>query len=392
MGVMLRHRYQLGMNSGSGRLLGREREGLAIDFTDMSMVVRDWKTPANNFFGDPNSKLTYSSPSTKWILGANGLYSSGTTLRTSYDTSGNALGALIEEVRTNLCLQSNDFTNASWIKTTMTTAMTATGPDGTANSATTLTATAGNAMALQAIVSGSNTRITHCFLKRRAGTGNVDLTQDAGGTWTTQALTTSWARYALSSVSSINPTVGIRLVTSGDAVDVAYFQHEVGAFATSPIVTTSATVTRAADNITLATNLFSAGTTGRTVFVNCTLVPGATTQDLIGLNGGGFAEVNVLYATGSIVAVNRSGGVVQYNQAGVFSTGIKAALAVASGDVQGVVNSSLMTSGSTATVPSVTALSLHTINYVGTSYAKYIKQVAVIPRRMSNAELQTVTT
>ena len=380
-------------SSGALALIGAEPQGLAIDFTDLTMAIRDTVTPANTFVGDPNSKLTYSSPATKWILGANGLYSSGTALRTSYDTSGNRLGCLIEEARTNICLQSSDFTSASWVKTTLTAALTATGPDGTANSASTLTATAGNAMALQTIVSGSAARVTHVFLRRRTGSGNVDLTQDNGVTWTTQTLTASWARYALASVTSANPIVGIRLVTSGDAVDVAWFGHDLGAFATSPIPTTSASVTRAADNITLATSLFSAGTTGRTAFVNCTLVPGATTQDLIGLNGGGFAEVNIMIVGGSNVgAINRSGGVVQYSQIGAFSGGIKAALAVASGDVQGIVNSSLMAGGATATVPSVTALALHTINYIGSSYAKYIKQVAVIPRRMSNAELQTVTT
>jgi hypothetical protein len=160
-----------------------------------------------------------------------------------------ALGLLNELQATNLCLRSDDFTNASWVKTTMTAAKTATGPDGVANSASTLTASAGNATALQAITSGSAARITSVFLKRRTGTGNVQVTQNNGSTWATQTLTSSWARYALVSVTSANPTVGIRIVTSGDAVDVAVFQHEVGDVATSPIPTVAATVTRAGDQI-----------------------------------------------------------------------------------------------------------------------------------------------
>jgi hypothetical protein len=55
--------------------------------------------------------------------------------RSFYDSDGTYLGYLAEGARTNLCLQSNDFTNAAWTKTTMTTAFTATGPEGTANSA-----------------------------------------------------------------------------------------------------------------------------------------------------------------------------------------------------------------------------------------------------------------
>lgn len=43
---------------------------LALDFRDMSALVRDTGTPANAFTGDPNDLLTYASPSTKWIRGA----------------------------------------------------------------------------------------------------------------------------------------------------------------------------------------------------------------------------------------------------------------------------------------------------------------------------------
>ncbi len=183
-----------------------------------------------------------------------------------WSSSGTALGVLIEEARTNLCLRSNDFTNASWTKSNMTTALTATGPDGVANSASTLTATAGNATALQAITSASATRITSMFVKRRTGTGNIDITQNNGTNWTTVTVTSEWTRVSLASATLTDPTVGIRIVTSGDAVDVAYFQHEVGAFVTSPIVTGSGSVTRAVDNITIATSLFPISTTTLTMY------------------------------------------------------------------------------------------------------------------------------
>lgn len=66
-------------------LLGNEEQGLAIDFTAMRGFIRDRATAANNWLGDPNAKLTYASPSAKWIWNAFGVLTSGTTLRCDHD-------------------------------------------------------------------------------------------------------------------------------------------------------------------------------------------------------------------------------------------------------------------------------------------------------------------
>ena len=160
-------------------------------------------------------------------------------------------GLLVEPAATNLVLYGSDFTQTAWTKSNLTAVFTATGPTGTANTASTLTATAGNATALQLLTSTSQLRATAVFLKRRTGSGNIDLTQDNGTTWATQAITSAWKRYELASVTSANPTVGIRIVTSGDAVDVAIYQHETipaSNIVTSPNPTFVGTIVRAADN------------------------------------------------------------------------------------------------------------------------------------------------
>jgi hypothetical protein len=234
--------------SGAAMLIGAETNGVAIDFSDMSVVVRDTITPANDFTGDPNAWLTYSGPSTKWIENAAGLLVSGTTLRTEY-AAGVPLGARMEEARTNLAVQSDDFTQAVWVKTTLTATLTATGADGVANSASTLTATAANAMALQTIVSASAARATSAYVKRRTGSGVVEMTQDGGALWTAVTVTAGWTRVRIPSATVTNPIVGFRLATSGDAIDVQFFQCESGTFATSPIRTTTATVTRSNDDV-----------------------------------------------------------------------------------------------------------------------------------------------
>jgi hypothetical protein len=50
-----------------------------------------------------------------------------------------------------------------------------------------------------------------------------------------------------------NPSTGFKISTSGDAIDVDVVQNEAGTVATSPIVTTTATVTRNADSLTYQT-------------------------------------------------------------------------------------------------------------------------------------------
>jgi hypothetical protein len=82
------------------------------------------------------------------------------------------------------------------------------------------------------------------------------MTQDNGSTWTPVTVTSDWTRVSIPSATVTNPIVGFRIVTSGDAIDFANFQHELGAVLTSDIPTLGATVTRAADNITLAQSLF----------------------------------------------------------------------------------------------------------------------------------------
>ncbi|WP_435007988.1 phage head spike fiber domain-containing protein [Tundrisphaera lichenicola] len=173
-----------------------------------------------------------------------------------FDYSGptpNFCGLRIDEQRTNNALYSRDLTNAVWTKSgSMTVAKDATGIDGQANSASTITAGAANQTVTQSITASGSQRYS-VFMKRKTGTGAVQLTSNNGTLWTTTAITSSWARYFIT--ASTNPVIGIRLVTSGDAVYVDVVQDEIGADVTSPIITTSAPVTRAADVVADTTNV-----------------------------------------------------------------------------------------------------------------------------------------
>lgn len=152
---------------------------------------------------------------------------------------------------------SYDTTTSNWaafIKTNVTAAKDQTGIDGVANSATTLTASANNGTCIQTITLASGSRTGSVYLKRITGTGNVQVTLD-GSTWSTVDLSNGlWNRIVLSGTVT-NPCVGVLLATNGDAVAMDYAQVEdngeyVGA--TSPILTTTATVTRAVDSATIS--------------------------------------------------------------------------------------------------------------------------------------------
>jgi hypothetical protein len=171
------------------------------------------------------------------------------------------LGLLVEPATSQLLANVRDLSNASWTKTTMSCTKTATGADGSASGASTCTASAGNGTAIQALVLGSAQRAASISLKRRTGTGTVEVTMDNGATWcnataplaTAMANGCTWLRYqqygddwhdtaqvcvagcGAMTQTIANPSVGIRLGTNGDAVDVDFAQLEARPYATSPM-------------------------------------------------------------------------------------------------------------------------------------------------------------
>lgn len=118
-------------------------------------------------------------------------------------------------------IQSNDLTNVEWTATTMTVAQDAVGIDGGATTACTLTATAGNATVIgNAITAASDTHAAKWYLKRKTGTGTIELTVDGGTTWQAVTIDSSFGGYPIDQAAVTNPATGIRIVTSGDAVIV----------------------------------------------------------------------------------------------------------------------------------------------------------------------------
>ena len=259
--------------TGAALMLRSEQSGVGIDFLDNSMVVRDPVTFANSYVGLPFSKLSGATrASSGTFIGSNGLLqTAGNNVpRFDYNPITHApLGVLFEPAATNLALWSNDLTQASWVKTNMTAALTKIGTDGIVNSATLLTATAPNATVLQTITQGSAAFVYGACVERVTGSGTISMTMDGGATYTAISPTAPWTKFPIPSQTLANPSFGFKITTNGDQIAVFGNQTEAGSISTSTIVTVGASATRAVDNeATLASSLFNLSPTSMTLFLD----------------------------------------------------------------------------------------------------------------------------
>ena len=166
------------------------------------------------------------------------------------------LGLLVEEARTNVVLWNRDLTNVAWVPVNVTAALDQVGADGTANSASSLTATVANGTILQTIVLASSARFQSAFVRRLVGTGVINMTMDGGLTWTPITVTSSYTQLSIPTQTLANPIVGFQIVTSGDSIAIDFIQNENGISATSPMSVTTGAITRAAEVIVLTSPAF----------------------------------------------------------------------------------------------------------------------------------------
>lgn len=134
---------------------------------------------------------------------------------------------------------------AVWTHDNVTVAKDQTGVDGVVGAASSVTATVNNAEIKQTSLLVASAYTSSVFLKRITGSGLVQVSLD-GVTYSTVDLSdTEWRRISLSGTAA-NPSLGIRIVSSGDVIAVDYGQIEAFG-ASSPILTTSSITTRIAD-------------------------------------------------------------------------------------------------------------------------------------------------
>jgi len=106
-----------------------------------------------------------------------------------------------------------------------------------------LTATAGNGyinLKTPLTIANTTPHTNSIYVKRVTGTGNV-LIKDINNAETVITTTSTWTRFDVTSTSSsTSGQAGIKLATSGDAVDLFLVQSEVTGYVTSPMLNITA--------------------------------------------------------------------------------------------------------------------------------------------------------
>jgi hypothetical protein len=352
----------------------------------------------------------------------------------SFGTGG--WGALVEGARTNLLLRSEEFDNATWVKSAATvTANATTAPDGATTADKLVEDATSNAHAIQQGVTVANATVYtySCFAKKAerkylrliGGTGftasvNFDLDDGSftitAGTPTVavQALPNGWYRCSITATTSntfIQPNVSMTTTAggtgayTGDGTSGIFIwgaQLEAGSFASSYMKTEGATFTRSADVITKTGASDLIGQTEGTLFaeIEVSTLLGATGRAFIEVGDGTMDNRYFIAFTGAesntIRAAFFEGNVLKADiRIPVPTAGIyKVAAGFKSSDSALYVNgvSGIETSNLAFFSMSLNQIVIGALFDGSASLNGLIRSVAISPNRLSNAELIALTT
>lgn len=443
-----------GISNAADLLLAAESDGIAAVFTDAalpsgSLRIKDTVTPANNSSGTPFAKLAFSRSSAGTYFNSAGVLSSAPidTPRIEYDPATLAkAGLLMEEARTNIVPKSEDFSDVSFIKTNATIVTNAAvAPDGNttadqlidnstnsyhlagasisvANGATVTASVFAKKNDLNYLVVfiGDNVAKNYAVLfDLNAGTvlGNKTDTdafaapngpstiQNCGNGWYRCSVTTTLdagrvlANPNVATNASGSPSTGWHYVGTGKSVFVWGMQLEEAAYPTSYIPTTAGAVARSGDFCSLATSAFNVGTTAKTLFAEYD-TRGSNQQSIFAyLNTtGGSNRVGIekadsaVSAASSLIMGTLNDGTatnIQASSTGNSSTAHKTAIAYDGGGSSASDNgAAAVTAGSRNPLP--TSLRIGGRDD-GLQANGHVKTIMMLPRRMSDAEIQALT-
>lgn len=326
-------------------------------------------------------------------------------------TTGIINGLLLEEQRKNWLTFSASFATSggsqNWTDTniTRTVASGVTAPDAT--TAIKFAASAANAtVAISgSVAAGPIYRTFSIWLQRVTGTGVVSITMNNGNDWTTVTITTTLTRYTFTNSTSDN-RVAIKIASSGDSIIMWGAQLEEGSFATSYIPTTTAEVTRYADDVYVDGTNFSRWyrqDQGTFIISHAATAIDATVRDYGGVtveNSDSSSMLSVRCSssgTGSLIydAFGSASSVTQFNFVGLTTTEtslVTHAVAYIANSCAHSYNGTvteLEPVGQTSATMASNMVRLHIGNNVG---AQTVARIVYYPKRLSDAELKSTTT
>lgn len=273
-------------------------------------------------------------------------------------------GVLKEPSATNDAIRCRDMTNAAWTATNVTATQVTSGAiDGGGFSR--LTASAANGTIFQSVTSSSTARCYSADIRRNNGTGTIEMTLDGGSTYTditSQISTSTFTRIDITQTLA-NPSIGFRIVTSGDAIDVDFNGLEDGVYPSSRIETVASTVTR---NATLLTGPFTHSVNDISYELEMYPIPGSTEDrvfDTYVVSGQASTTSNKLEAelgmvTGVLIGGKATGGgpIETNTSIFTFNRGDQLDVIVSSGSGnEASINSGIFISGSVNSATAVTS-------------------------------------
>ena len=355
-------------------------------------------------------------------------------------TTGESLGLLVEEARTNLLLWSEDFGNVIWLYTAASVSTnTSVAPDGT-TTADTITSS-GTAVTSQAITKAASaiTYTASVFVKGTVtnlsftvddgatinrgrcvfnlSTGTLSSTSNDGSFTNTSGTITTYPNgwYRITCTTTTNSTTIIARHRffwsgSGTSIDVWGAQLETGAFPTSYIPTTTATVTRAADVASITGSNFSSwyNQSEGTIWANGTApnksVTGNRTRGFVSINAGtqadsilmGHSSTEGSYRGSLLVGnVNQFITNAQQTLASVFTTSnsytARTCIAYKSNDLIQSANGLLTSPVSSASLPVTDRMTIGDSLTADGYLNGTIRRLCFWPTRLANTTLQQIT-
>lgn len=382
--------------------------------------------------------VTFSRASSGTYFDANGVLQVATSNVPRFDhdpTTGESLGLLLEEQRTNLALNSADVSQWQAINSAVVAINQVTAPDGTL-SADGVTAAATNSNVTQqvTITSSTNTYTVSCFIRNNnAARSRIDgyirvglvinvsggvivdwnaLTATGTGAAANVRLTpylNGWYRLSYSIADNNAASDNLRIqffpdfITGNKQIYLWGLQCEIGAFPTSYIPTTGSTATRNADVVSITGTNFSNwyNQAESTLFGEGQLVGGApsTFPRMVTLTSANPNDDEISLAWTANTSLLRgavtSGGVPTADlPAGPNKSAgskFRCVISVSSASAQFASDGVLALEDTTITLPTCSQLLIaQPARYQGPANTT-IKRICYWPRRLTDATLQKVT-
>jgi prepilin-type N-terminal cleavage/methylation domain-containing protein len=325
-------------------------------------------------------------------------------------TTGESLGLLVEEQRTNLLLNSaliggTNWTNQNGISVTTNTTEVA-DPIGT-NTASKLVSTLSNSQTLQLATLTATVYNGSVYLRTLSGTATCNLVMYLNAPPFTTigsasvTVTNAWQRFSFATSTATAASYGFLIGVPSGTVYAFGAQLEAGAFPTSYIPTTTATVTRAADVASITGANFSSwyNQTEGTVFAegNSYGFSASSFPTFAGISDGtGNNKLHYAYITqtiGGYLVASGGANVVELYPA-VTANPRRAAFAAAANNYAVSFNGASPTVDTAGNMPAgVNQMQIGNLlgagatnNFFGT-----IKRLTYWPARLPNTTLQSIT-